>query len=142
MPPPFDRRFRQPLSFLAHERAPTRIHRHTALMNPSPNIIVRLRSLLKNRNQPECMLVLAGLYWRTLVITALVIALGLVAYGTSQFFSVLGTVETDTAGQSALAHTLFDHAKAQTIVDAFAARGARYQSVLDGSLTRVADPSR
>jgi hypothetical protein len=102
------------------------------------NIFRQLRSLFDARHEPESLRPLAEIYWRALLSVAALCVVGILAYGVSEFVSVLDQLSSGGAAMSN-PPTVLDRNQLESTLRAFDARTTISNPLPSAG---VVDPSR
>jgi hypothetical protein len=110
-------------------------------MKPISDVWNTMRAFYEARHEPESMRPLAEWYWRTLLMTSLVLLCAILVYGTMSFFTVLRTLsEGDTLRRDPPPEIL-NKKQLSDFLSAYAQREQAFESAKQ-SATSIGDPSR
>jgi hypothetical protein len=110
------------------------------IMSSLTNIYRQLRELYDARHEPEHIRPLAEIYWRILLLTSVLCIALILAYGVSEFVTVLGKLGSGgSAGSST--PVVLDRNQLTEALDAYRDRQAR-PGVVSGGGDILVDPSR
>ena len=116
---------------------------HIIMKTLDQSFIRQLRALYENRYEPEYAHAFADIYWRTLLVVACIVVLGVGGFGAYTFFSALSQLNSTTATQSAIpTNAPIDQGKIETVEQSFAARLSDFAALQAGPVTAVPDPSK
>lgn len=90
------------------------------------------------RHEPESMRPLAEVYWRMLLLIGLVLVVGVLLYGASEFFGVIANLSSDGPAKSRPAATL----NRNQLQDTLQALHQRTQNFDAPPATTIPDPSK
>lgn len=109
-------------------------------MSYNPFHSPRIREAWEYRSEPEALQTLANIFWRTLLLLALVVFLLALWFG-SQELAAASQAESVTA-PAAPAKPPLDPAQLQATLAAFSARQSAYETLSGSPPPQVADPSK
>lgn len=109
-------------------------------MTSITRIFSRLQNAYASRHEPERLRPIAIAYWRSVLISALIVGILILGGGVWLFYSVITALNTTDSGVSTPAPAL-DRAKLQSTLSDYEARAQRFEELKSEAPT-VFDPSR
>ncbi len=99
------------------------------------------KELYEARHEPENLRPIAEVYWRVVLLTAIVAAIGIILFGIWEFSAVMKTISTSTSGGGSQAAPAIDRAQLEGTLTQFYERRENYEL---GRATppAVSDPSK
>lgn len=110
------------------------------MMSTSSNPLSRLRSVWRNRNEPEYAREFADVYWRTLLAAAAIVLFAAGVYAIPFFFSTLSQLGTSVPKAVIPASAINDQ-KLQATIAGLSGREQAFQSLEARGASAIADPS-
>lgn len=110
-------------------------------MNSLTHIWNSLRTFYEARHEPENMRPLAEVYWRTLLVSALVALVGILSFGVWEFIDVTHTLSAGADLKSSEQSDILSRKDLTEMLDLYQARQAEFDAAR-GSRAGVPDPSR
>jgi hypothetical protein len=107
--------------------------------------MTRIRTIIRDRSDPQYARVFADLYWRGLLIIATLVVIGVAAYGASTFFGTLSQLNPIAgSGSPAPVPTAasIDRGALDATIAGFAARQAQFQALQQNPIPPIADPAQ
>ena len=99
------------------------------------------KALYEARHEPENLRPIAEVYWRVVLLSSFVAAIGIILFGVWEFSAVMTTISSTTSGSSSQQAPVLDRAQLESTLVHFSERRANFDL---GSATApvVADPTK
>ncbi len=110
-------------------------------MNSLTHIWNSLRTFYEARHEPENMRPLAEVYWRVLLVSALVALAGILAFGVWEFIGVTQKLNAGAGLKSSEQSDVLSRKELTEVLDLYQARQAEFDAAKRSRAT-VPDPSR
>ncbi|MBP9757451.1 MAG: hypothetical protein KBD06_02535 [Candidatus Pacebacteria bacterium] len=99
------------------------------------------KELYEARHEPENLRPIAETYWRVLLFSSLIAAVGIILFGIWQFSSVMTTISSTSSGSAAQQAPAIDRAQLEEVLVQFSERRANFE--LGRTMVPVvADPTK
>lgn len=127
---------------MASDAPRARVHdRSRIIMSIFTDMLKRMRALYETRLAPERLRPLAEMYWRFLLVVALLSIIAILMFGVLEFVAVLEDLGSAQSAGSSASPVALDRSKLESTLTAYQAREAEYQSIQE-SPGAFADPSK
>ena len=99
------------------------------------------KELYEARHEPENLRPIAELYWRVVLLSSIIAAIGIIAYGVWEFSSVMTTISTTSGGGATQQTPAIDRAQLEDALVQFSQRRANFD-LSRAMIPSVADPAK
>ena len=99
------------------------------------------KELYEARHEPENLRPIAELYWRIMLVSAIIASIGIILFGVWEFSSVMTTISSTGAGSNAQQTPVIDKAQLERVLIQFTNRKADFE-LGRAVVPLVADPAK
>ena len=99
------------------------------------------KELYEARHEPENLRPIAELYWRIMLMSAIIASIGVIIFGVWEFSSVMTTISSTSAGSNAQQAPAIDKAQLERVLIQFSDRRANFE-LGRATVPVVADPAK